>query len=211
MNQITGVAMVVAGMALGVQSALAIEEAAYDVVERDGALEIRDYEPCILAEIQVDASMEDAGNRAFRRLFAFISGDNSSRAKIAMTSPVGQASSETIAMTAPVGQERVGSRWVVSFMMPGTATMDTLPTPTDPGITLREVPGRRTAAIRYAGRWTQQGFDRHRLELESWMSARGLQAAGNAVWARYNSPFSLWFMRRNEVLIPVAGDSRYNP
>lgn len=188
----------------GVFSAMAIEEAVYTVVESDGAYELRDYAPHIVAEVAVDASMEAAGNQAFRKLFGYISGNNRSKAKLAMTAPVNQQpESEKIAMTAPVNQVRDGNRWVIGFVMPAASTLDTLPAPTDTSITLRLVPGRRMAALRYSGRWTQQGFEKHRDELEAWIKRKELSASGEPLWARYNSPFSLWFLRRNEVLIPV--------
>ena len=162
----------------GVFSAMAIEEAAYSVVKSDGAFELRDYAPHIVAEVAVEASMEEAGNQAFRKLFGYISGNNQAKTKIAMTAPVNQQpASEKIAMTAPVNQVRDGNRWVISFVMPASATMDTLPAPTDTSITLRPAPGRRMAAIRYTGRWTQQGFEKHRDELEAWLTQKQLRAS----------------------------------
>lgn len=106
-------------------------------------------------------------------------------------------------MTAPVGQQATGSQWAVSFMMPATYTMDTLPAPDDPAIHLREVPARRMAVVRYSGTWSEKGYQRHKSALEAWMESRKLRAAGEPVWARYNPPFTPWFLRRNEVLIPL--------
>jgi hypothetical protein len=107
-------------------------------------------------------------------------------------------------MTAPVGQEPVPEGWAVSFMMPGTFTLETLPKPDDPAVTLRQVPARRIAAVRYAGTWSEQGYRRHKSELESWIRKNGWAVAGAAGWARYNAPFIPWFLRRNEILIPVS-------
>ena len=122
-----------------------------------------------------------------------------------MTAPVSQGSqSEKIAMTAPVTQQRVNEQWAVSFMMPASSTLETLPAPEDPQVTLRQVPARRMAAVRYSGSWSEKGYHRNREKLESWMRGKGFAPAGYPVWARYNSPFSLWFLRRNEVLVPVA-------
>jgi len=189
---------------LGRTSAMAVDEASYTVVERDGRFEIRDYAPQILAEVVTDGSLENAGNEAFGTLFRYISGRNRAKAKVAMTAPVGQeAAQEKIPMTAPVGQQATGSQWAVSFMMPATYTLDTLPTPDDPAIHLREVPARRMAAVRYSGTWSEKGYQRHKAMLETWLQSRGLTAAGEPVWARYNPPFTPWFLRRNEVLIPL--------
>ena len=129
-------------------NAMATEEAVYTVVTTDGAFEIRDYAPHVVAETLVEGTLEEAGNTAFNRLFRYISGGNRSREKVAMTAPVAQQpKGEKIAMTAPVAQQRVREQWAVSFMMPAAYTLETLPAPEDPQVTLREVPARRIAAI----------------------------------------------------------------
>jgi len=195
-------------MIIGAVNAMAIEEAAYKVLKTGGKFEIREYAPQILAETVVDGDLEEAGNKAFRRLFRYISGANRSRAKVAMTAPVSQEKSgEKIPMTAPVGQQAVQDKWAVSFTMPATYTLETLPAPDDPQITLRLVPARRMAAVRYSGFWSEKNYLQNRSELEVWVREQGLTAAGDPVWARYNPPFTPWFLRRNEILIPLAADS----
>ncbi len=189
---------------IGVMDAMAIEEARYTVVEKDDKFEIRDYASQILAETIVEGDLEGAGNKAFNRLFRYISGNNRSRVKVAMTAPVSQEpKGEKIEMTAPVGQERIRDRWSVSFTMPASYTLETLPLPEDTEVTLRQVPARRMAAVRYSGTWSEQRYLRHKTELESWIHKRGLTILGDPVWARYNPPFTPWFLRRNEILIPV--------
>ena len=198
--------IVIAVMAImiGVMDAMAIEEARYKVLEKDNKFEIRDYAPYILAETIVEGDLEEAGNKAFNRLFRYISGDNRSRKKVAMTAPVSQQPmGEKIKMTAPVGQRRVQEKWAVSFRMPASYTLKTLPEPEDPNITLRQVPARRMASVRYSGFWSEKRYLRYKLELESWIQERGLTAVGDPIWARYNPPFTLWFLRRNEILIPI--------
>jgi len=194
-----------AGLITGATTAMAIEEAPYTVVEQAGPFELRDYAPHILAETVVDGTLEAAGNRAFSRLFRYISGANRSRGKVAMTAPVSQERRpEKIAMTAPVAQQRVRDQWAVSFMMPAGYTLATLPVPDDPLVTLRLVPARRMAAVRYSGFWSEKNYLRHKTALEGWLREKKLVAAGDPVWARYNPPFTPWFWRRNEILIPVA-------
>ena len=189
---------------IGEMDAMAIEEATYNVVKKDDKFEIRDYAPHILAETVVEGDLEQAGNKAFNKLFRYISGDNRSRDKVAMTAPVSQeAIGEKIKMTAPVGQQRVQDRWAVSFMMPASYTLETLPEPEDPDVTFRQVPARRMAAVRYSGFWSEKNYLRYKMELESWIHERGLTIVGDPVWARYNPPFTPWFLRRNEILIPV--------
>lgn len=181
-----------------------VEETKYDVFSKDGNYEIRDYPPYIVAEIIVDGTLESAGNLAFNRLFAYISGKNKASAKISMTAPVSQeAASEKIAMTAPVGQRRIEEGWAVSFTMPAKYTMETIPVPDDPAVKLRLVPARRMATVRYSGTWSEQRYRRYLGELEYWIKQKGYRILGEAVWARYNPPFTPWFLRRNEILIPV--------
>ncbi len=137
---------------------MATEEAEYTVLLKEENLEARLYEPHIVAETVVDTEFEDAGSDAFGRLFKYISGNNQSQQEIAMTAPVGQvAEGQEIDMTAPVGQTQVDGKWVVSFMMPGSFTMQTTPKPRDERITIRQVPERTMAAIEYSGVWSKSG------------------------------------------------------
>jgi hypothetical protein len=186
-----------------------IEEAKYRVVSKDGNCEIREYAPYVIAETVVEGTLEGAGNKAFNRLFGYISGKNRSRGKIAMTSPVSQeATSEKIAMTSPVGQQSVEGGWAVSFTMPSSYTMDTLPLPDDPEVKLRLVTARSMAVLRYSGVWSEERYQRYLGELESWIKRKGITILGGPVWARYNPPFTPWFLRRNEILIPVDAERK---
>jgi SOUL heme-binding protein len=188
----------------GASAAMATEEAKYTLVKKEQAFELRDYASHILAETEVEGSISDASNKAFGKLFGYISGKNTSRNSIAMTAPVSQSpASEKISMTAPVGQQSVGDKWAVSFMMPASYTMATLPIPDDSTVVLREVPARRVASIRYSGVWSEERYQQHKQQLEAWLSKNKLKASGEASWARYDPPFKPWFMRRNEILIPV--------
>lgn len=189
---------------LGATNAMATEEAKYTVVIKEETFELRDYQPHIVAEIVVDGNIDDASSKAFGSLFGYISGKNKFRNKVAMTAPVSQApAAEKIPMTAPVGQQSVGNKWAVSFMMPASYTMETLPKPDDRNIALRAVPARRIAAIRYSGLWSEKRYLEHKLQLETWIRKNKLKANGEASWARYDLPFKPWFLRRNEILIPV--------
>ena len=181
---------------------MAIEEAKFTVIERDGRCELRQYESHIVAQTIVTGDFADAGNQAFSRLFRYISGNNRSRQFIAMT---GQAAAhaEKIAMTAPVGQERVSNGWSITFTMPARFTLETLPEPTDANVTLRQVAGKRMASLSYSGRWTRKLYDEHAQQLRAWIAKKELKIIGEEVWARYDPPFMPSFFRRNEVLIPV--------
>ena len=184
---------------------MAIEKADYDVIVSDGDFEIRRYAPQILAETSVNSTFDDAGNRAFRRLFKYISGANRTRTKIDMTAPVSQeASPQKIAMTAPVVQEGSDTTWNVAFLVPSSFSWQTVPRPTDDTVQLRQVPERTLAALRFSGTWSEDRFRDYESKLRNMISERGLRPAGEPVFARYDPPFKPWFLRRNEVLIPVA-------
>jgi len=209
MTQLARITVVMVLLALGAGDAVAIEEAKYDLIRKNDKFEIRDYASHILADTVVEGNFEDAGEIAFERLFRYISGANRSRDKVAMTAPVSQQPvAAKIQMTAPVGQQRVDQGWAVSFMMPSSYTLETLPRPEDPKVTLRQVPARRMATVRYSGFWSEKGYLRHKADLESWIQRSGLTVVGDPVWARYNPPFMPWFLRRNEILIPITGGTR---
>ncbi|MCJ7452703.1 MAG: heme-binding protein [Steroidobacteraceae bacterium] len=194
---------VIVGM-LTTSTAMAIEEPGFQVLENDGSFELREYAPYIVAETRVEASFQDAGSIAFQRLFRYISGNNVAQQKIAMTAPVTQSRGEKIAMTAPVSQVADGRAFLVAFTLPSTYTLATAPKPLDTTIQIREVPAQVIACWRYSGRWTVANYRQKEALLRERIKARGLVADGDAVLARYNSPFTPWFLRRNEVLIPVA-------
>lgn len=189
--------------------AMAIEEPRHTVIETDGDIQLRQYAPYLIAETEIAGDFDEAGNAAFSRLFGYISGRNAGERKIAMTAPVVQepaGKGTKIEMTAPVVQEAgAGGAHRVAFVVPASFTRETVPQPTDARVTIREVPARRMAVLRYSGRWTEKNYRAHEAELQQWLARRGLQAAGPAVYARYNAPFVPWMLRRNEVMIPVGG------
>lgn len=186
-------------------NAMAVEEAEYELLRQDGDFSLRLYAAHIVAETTVDTDFEDAGGKAFSRLFDYISGANQPQQKVAMTSPVTQQSAgQKIAMTFPVGQQRQDGEWRVSFTMPASFTLETTPKPEDPAVTIRQVPARHMAAVRYSGFWSKEKYQRNLDALRSWIADNGMEVVGEPVWARYDPPFKPWFLRRNEVLVPVA-------
>lgn len=189
--------------ALTPRPALATETPTYDVVRRWPEAELRRYGPTIVAETRVEGAREGAGSEGFRRLAGYIFGGNRARESIAMTAPVA-LSSERIAMTAPVAQAEADGAWVVQFTMPSRWTLDTLPVPDDRRVTLREVPGGLVLARRYAGTWSEARYAAEAEALDAVRVHEGMRAVGAPVWARYDPPWKPWFLRRNEVLLPVA-------
>jgi hypothetical protein len=187
-------------------SAMATEEPAFSVIIQEGEFEVRDYPALIAAEVSVPGSRDEASNAGFRLLAGYIFGGNTRRQSIAMTAPVVQerSTNETIAMTAPVTQSGRDGAWVVRFVMPSTHTLETLPLPNDARVRLVPVPPQRFAVVRFSGLARPDEVERRTGALRAFMEQQQLRAAGSPSLARYDPPWTLWFMRRNEVWIPIA-------
>lgn len=186
------------------RSAMAIEEPDYTVETKGANYEIRSYGPILVAETKVEADFENAGNQAFRILAGYIFGANQSKTKIAMTAPVNQESaSEKIAMTAPVTQLKGPSGFLVQFTMPKKYTIETLPKPIDSRVQLRQLPERKVAVYRYSGSWSEARYSEKLASFRAELNSDGIVTCGEPVLARYNSPFQIWFLRRNEIWIEV--------
>ena len=189
-------------------AAMAIEEPKYTVLEKTEPFELRMYAPMILAEVKVDGDLDEASGQGFRLIAAYIFGQNQVSEKISMTAPVAieeqNVKSAKIAMTTPVNIESNGSQWTVSFVMPSEYTLESLPKPLNPRVHLRQIPAVKRAVIQFSGFYTSQKVANKTLELEEWLKTRNLQATGTPKFARYNPPWTLPFMRRNEVMIDVS-------
>jgi hypothetical protein len=182
---------------------MSYSEPGYTTLCRASGIEYRQYDPHLVAETLVQgADFHRAGNEGFRRLFRYIAGGNRVRARIAMTSPVSQAG-EKIAMTVPVEQANSGDGWRVAFMLPAGYTRETAPVPTDERVRIVPVPGRLVAVLRYAGRWTEGNYLARRGELQAVLATAGINPLSEPLLARYNGPFSLPFLRRNEIQVAV--------
>jgi len=184
------------------------EQQPFQLLSSDGDFELRRYPAHVVAETTVDSAFDEAGNRAFRSLFGYISGENVRQESISMTSPVVQSatptsSSQRIAMTAPVIQEFRGDQFVVAFVLPATFTEHTAPMPTRAGVRLRSIPARLSAVLRFTGRSTQSSYEGHRTTLLASVAFAGLTTIGEARLARFDPPYRPWFLRHNEVAIDV--------
>lgn len=181
------------------------EEQRFDVVRSYDGWEVRRYPVHIVAEVTVDGDFDDAVSRGFRVLASYIFGENEGSAKVAMTAPVVQErKSETIDMTAPVIQGPRGTDHVVSFVMPSQYTMETLPKPNNADVHLREVSEHLAAVRQFSGRSTKQRFAEQLGGLLSRIEARhDLEVTGPPSYARFDPPWKPWFLRRNEVVVPV--------
>jgi hypothetical protein len=182
----------------------AIEEPDYQVLRSLGQVELRQYAPYVVAEVVVDADAADAGNQAFPILAGYIFGKNKGQKTFAMTAPVTQTAEPVrMAMTAPVTQAAVPGGMRVQFVLPKGVTSASAPEPLDVRVQLREVPAATWAAIRYSGTWSQANYQEHLALLQAALKAAGVDTVGEPVLARYNAPFTPWFLRRNEIWLAV--------
>lgn len=189
---------------------MATEEPAFTVSQKEDAFEVRSYPALLAAQVNVSGTRDEASNAGFKLLAGYIFGGNTRKQSIAMTAPVVQAplqaGSEKIAMTAPVIQSNVAGQpgeWTVRFIMPSSYTLDTLPTPNDGNVQLMQLPPARFAAVTFSGLAREDDVALRTAELNTYMKTHALRAAGPPALARYNPPWTLWFMRRNEILIPL--------
>jgi hypothetical protein len=203
------------GVLLLATIAMGYEEPSYEVIEQAAAYEVRRYAPYLLAEVDVEGDFDEAGNRAFRLLAAYIFGENVAEEKMKMTAPVESRATEEgvrMSMTAPVTSSTSESdRYTYAFVMERKYTLDTLPRPRDPRIRVRQQAARVMAVRRYSGRWTRENYRKNESRLLEALSADERHPIGEPILARYNSPFTPWFLRRNEVMIEIGWTEGSDP
>ncbi|MEJ2236491.1 MAG: heme-binding protein [Syntrophobacterales bacterium] len=180
-----------------------VEQAKFDVIETHGAIELRDYDPMIVAEVSVPGDREKAIGNGFRLIADYIFGNNISSQKVSMTAPVIQQPSEKIAMTAPVTQQGGEGLSQVRFVMPSRHTMESLPKPNSPDVVLKEVAGKRFAVIRFSGRAKTKSLEERTKELQAFIENKQLEAISEPTYAFFNPPWTLPLLRRNEVMIEI--------
>lgn len=168
------------------------EEQPYDIVREYPDFELRAYPEHLIAETRVTGSFEGAGNKSFMRLVGYISGRNARSQKVAMTAPVVQQAD---------GDEARG--YIVSFVMPASLAMHDAPDPTDDGVRLRTIAAQTAAALSFSGRWSKGRYEQHAQRLLGALEAAGLEVDGPLRFARFDPPWMPWFLRRNEVVVPV--------
>jgi hypothetical protein len=184
---------------------VAIEEPKFDLILKDGEFEVRDYAASVVAEVTVTGDQQQAGSKGFRLLAGYIFGGNAKHDTIAMTAPVTKmAKGETIAMTAPVTQIEDDGQWLVRFTMPSKFALIDLPEPNDKAVTIRALPSARFAVLRFSGLAGEMKVASMKKKLLEIVKVRGMLPVGPSSIAQYNPPWTLWFLRRNEVMVPVA-------
>ena len=183
---------------------MAIEEPEFISIEKKDAFEVREYQPKLIAQVLVTGTFDTASSKGFRLLADFIFGNNKTNEgakKIDMTAPViTRDASEKIEMTAPVISEETERGWYVSFNMPKQFTKETLPIPNNPEVKITEVPAEKFAVITFSGLVREKKYAEMLSLLNEEMKKRNIEPKGPAILARYNPPWTLPFLRRNELM-----------
>jgi hypothetical protein len=175
----------------------------YSVIKKQNEIELRQYAGYIQAEVSiVEKDYKTAIEKGFGVLAGYIFGNNISRQKIEMTTPVQVSQSQKIAMTTPVTITGNG-RFTVAFIMPAEFTLDTLPLPKDNTIHFNPCPMHQMAAIRFSGYFQKDTIEKNKQRLSQWLQEEELETDGDFVVAGYNPPWVPGFLARNEVLIKV--------
>lgn len=187
-------AFLVPSIALAACASAPVEEPAYDLRLTDGAFEVRTYAPTILAETTVEGDALGSRFEGFGPLADYIFAKERDGEKIAMTAPVTQHATKP-------------DEWTIGFTMPANYAMETLPTPSDRNVTLKQQPAQTMAVLKFTGLATARDMDEAKRALMQKVAAAGLAAKGEPVFAFYDPPWTLAFMRRNEVMIEVTAPS----
>jgi hypothetical protein len=180
-----------------------VEQPTYQLIASDGSIEIRDYDPRLVATVAVSGPRKDAIRSGFKILADYIFGNNTSESNISMTAPVEQSQGEKIAMTAPVEQQTDGKDWRITFSMPSEYSIETLPRPTSKSIQIELIPAKTQAAITFSGMNSSENLEKHELALKNYIDQSEWVITGSPYYAFYNPPWTLPFLRRNEVLFDI--------
>ena len=183
--------------------AMAYEEPKYKIIKTYQEFEIRKYDDRLAVEIEY--SNEDSG---FRYLFKYIAGANTNSDKIKMTVPVTQ--SVKIDMTTPVTQSVKNGKMLMQFFLPSKFTLENAPQPTDKRVSLVVIKGGYYAVIKYSGRLTNQNYLKHYKKLENYLNNNEIDFTKPGIRATYNGPFTLPFLRRNEIMMKITFDEENN-
>ena len=180
------------------------EEPTFNILREQGNIQIRQYNDMLIAETEVVANYDESSSIGFRRLAGFIFGKNSKKQEIKMTAPVVQEkNSEKIAMTAPVLQKRSDNKWVMAFVLPSAYTLDTLPKPLDEKVVIKKIPGKKIASLHFTGFLSETKLSEKSDLLKAWLMENDYAFKSEPRLAGYDPPWTIPFLRRNEVLIDL--------
>ena len=172
------------------------ERPSFEVILQKENLAIRDYASVMVVEMQVTASRQDAAGDAFRSLFNYISGNNEDNLEIPMTSPVAQTQVSK-------ASDNGDGKWAIRFFIPRKTVDDGAPLPKEDNVTLVRLKAQRFASISFKGSQSDKKISDNTAKLEAFISENNYTISGSPVFAFYDPPFIPWFLRDNEILLPI--------
>ena len=173
------------------------EQPQFEVVLQKENLAIRDYASVMVVEVQVAASRRDAAGDAFRSLFKYISGNNEDNLEIPMTSPVAQTQ-------VPKTSNNEDDKWAIRFFLPRKIIDQGAPLPEEDGVNLVNLKAQRYASVSFKGTQNDKKVAKYSAQLREFIVQNGYQVSGQPIYAFYDPPFVPWFLRDNEILLPIA-------
>ena len=187
--------------------AMATEEPEFKLVSEEGEFQIREYDPKIIAQVEVEGDFDEASSRGFKLLADYIFGNNlleGESQKISMTTPVEMTPlAENLLITSPVMDDQINNKWLINFVMPQEYILDTLPKPNNPQVNIIKVPKEKYAVIVFSGLIRESSYAEKADLLINYLNENRLTQQGAIKIARYNPPWTLPFFRRNELMVRV--------
>lgn len=185
---------------IGVNSAMTkYETPKYEVIKSYKNIEIRQYPLYIVAEVSNSGQRDKTANESFMILFNYISGKNIPNEKISMTVPVVQEG-EKISMTIPVEQIKENNNWKLSFVLPSKYTLENVPKPKDKRIKIHKQETSKRIVLRFSGFSSDANLSKNKQKLDKYIKENNIIVKSEAIYAFYNAPFTLPFLRRNEIM-----------
>jgi len=180
------------------------DQPSYQLLNEVGNIQIRQYPALLVAETEIAADYKNASNQGFQRLAGYIFGNNQKQQSLEMTAPVIQEQqTETLAMTAPVIQQKSKDRWLMAFVLPKGYSVATAPIPNDKAVVIKELPAKKVAVIQYTGSLCESGIEKNTDTLTNWLNQQGIKTLSPARSAAYDPPWTLPFLRHNEVQVDI--------
>jgi hypothetical protein len=187
---------------------MSIETPKFNIVQKDGKFEIREYQEYINASVEIESDYKSALNEGFRILADYIFGNNREKSRIDMTAPVTEQTTKSrkIEMTAPVTSAKVSGdkRYIISFTMPAKYTLESLPEPMNKTISMYKIAPHKAAVLKFSGYSNEKITTKKTQELEEWLKKNNLQAKDGFGVAQYNPPWTLGPFRKNEIIVKLS-------
>jgi effector-binding domain-containing protein len=187
--------------------AMATEEPDFKLISEEGDFQIREYEPKIIAQVEVEGNFDEASSKGFKLLADYIFGNNlldGESKKISMTTPVEMTPlAENLIMTSSIMDDQVNNKWSINFVMPQEYSLDTLPKPNNSQIDIIEVPSEKYAVIIFSGLVRESSYTDKAKLLSNYFKQNNFEKRGAIKIARYNPPWTLPFFRRNELMVKI--------